>query len=246
MNIKSTTESGTSTYVGNFDELTGICDGFGPAYSPKPDYLKIPALKTQSVHIKASINDVDYGMSNVATAEDARQKAFALLPPLATRVLAAATVLGLPDVVLVRIKEVVRKIRGDRAKPIKVEPLLEDEEPKKHISVSQKSFNEQIEHFHQLITYVAPHPEYAPTEDDLTVPSLRKLKDKMGITNDGAREANRILDDARDKRNALLYAPGTGMMDTALAVKEYVKAAFGTRSPQYKAVKSISFKNKKF
>jgi hypothetical protein len=35
------------------------------------------------------------------------------------------------------------------------------------------------------------------------------------------------------------------MTDTALAVKEYVKAAFGTGSPQFRGVKRISFKTRK-
>jgi hypothetical protein len=52
------------------------------------------------------------------------------------------------------------------------------------------------------------------------------------------------LASARQERNKLLYAPKTGMMDTALAVKEYVKAVFGTSSPQYKEVQHIRFRNK--
>jgi hypothetical protein len=35
------------------------------------------------------------------------------------------------------------------------------------------------------------------------------------------------------------------MTDTALAVKEYVKAVFGATSPQYREVNHISFHNKK-
>jgi hypothetical protein len=34
-------------------------------------------------------------------------------------------------------------------------------------------------------------------------------------------------------------------MDTALAVKEYVKALFGAKSPQYKQVNHIKFRSRK-
>jgi hypothetical protein len=51
------------------------------------------------------------------------------------------------------------------------------------------------------------------------------------------------LANARAERDKLLYAPKTGMMDTALAVKEYVKSVFGSKSTQYKEVQRIKFRN---
>ncbi|MDR1562332.1 MAG: hypothetical protein LBS54_04505 [Dysgonamonadaceae bacterium] len=242
--MRRNTESGISTYVGNFDQLIGVCKGFGPDYNPVPDYLKIAALQAQSVHIKSAVNDTDIALSNAISAEGKRHDLFALLAPRATRVLAAATILGLPESIIVHIKEIVRKIRGKRSKPIEPEQGQENETPKKHISVSQKSFNEQIEHLHQLVTLVASQPLYKPAENDLTIDALRKLQADMGIANDAAVEANRILDEAREKRNELLYAPGSGMMDTALAVKEYVKAAFGAPTWCYLEVKKIPFRNR--
>jgi hypothetical protein len=50
---------------------------------------------------------------------------------------------------------------------------------------------------------------------------------------------------ARQARNELLFAPKTGMIDTALTVKEYIKAAFGATSKEYKEVRHISFHNRK-
>jgi hypothetical protein len=35
------------------------------------------------------------------------------------------------------------------------------------------------------------------------------------------------------------------MMDTGLAVKEYVKAVFGVANPQYRQVRQITFRNQK-
>lgn len=241
--MSSKVESGINTCVGHFDLLTNICESFGSQYSPVPENLRISALWLQSTKVKQSIAAVDSALPVFATAEGARKDKFALLSPLATRVQAAATVLGLPDAVLTLIKETVRKIRGERAhKPVDNTP---EGEPKKHISVSQTSFNEQIEHLSRLIALVESQPAYAPTETELSVTSLTALRDAMRTTHQAAVVAEIPLTAARQERNRLLYAPKTGMMATGLAVKEYVKAVFGTSSQQYREVRPISFKNQK-
>ena len=43
-------------------------------------------------------------------------------------------------------------------------------------------------------------------------------------------------------RNTVLYQDNTGLVDTALEVKKYVKSVFGTLSPQYKEISKIEFK----
>jgi hypothetical protein len=241
--MSSKIESGINTNVGHFDLLIDVCEGFGASYNPVPQGLQITALRTQSQTVKTAITAVDTAFPGYVTAENARQKAFALLPPLATRVQAAAIVLGLPDAIIVHIKEVVRKIRGQRAH--KIVPTGSGEEPVKHISVSQVSFNEQIEHLNQLIALVGSQPAYTPTEPDLTVAALTALLDEMRTTNAAVMLAETPLANARQERNKLLYAPKSGMIDTALAVKEYVKAVFGASSPEYKEVKHIKFENRK-
>jgi hypothetical protein len=257
-------ESGINTYVGHFNLLIGICEGFGSVYNPRVQYLMIASLKTQAAGIQTAINKVDQLLPVSVTAENARAEKFVQLAPLATRVQAAAIVLGLPDAILVHIKEVVRKIRGQRAQAIKDEgssgsagtleavgssdTLRSSEtdssgETGKHRSVSQKSFNEQIEHLNQLIMLVSSQTTYTPAEADLSVSSLNSFLNAMRTTNDAAVKASFPLTNARMERDKLLYAPKTGMMDTALAVKEYVKSVFGAKSPQYKEVQRIRFRN---
>jgi hypothetical protein len=241
--MTSTIESGINTYAGNFDKLIDVCASFGTLYSPVPLNLQIASLREQSAKIKEAITFVDKVQATSVDAEDARQKVFSILLPLITRVQAMAIILGLPDAIIVHVKEIVRKIRGQRAHKIKIDP---SEEPqKKYISVSQVSFNEQIEHLNQLIALLKSQPSYIPSETDLTTLALDQLLLDMQTTNARVVEAEVSLANARQNRNELLYAPKTGMMDSGLAVKEYVKAVFGYTSPQYKQVKHISFRNKK-
>jgi hypothetical protein len=241
--MSSKIESGINTYVGHFDRLIDACESFGASYRPVPQNLLIPALRAQSEAVKAAITAVDSALPAYVAAEGARYAKFALLPPLATRVQAAAAVLGLPESIIVHIKEVVRKIRGQRAQKLPDNPPEGDTE--KHISVSQKSFDEQIEHLNQLIALVDSQPAYVPAETDITVASLKIFLEDMRALHSAAVAAGFPVDAARQHRNELLFAPQTGMMPTGLAVKEYVKAAFGASSPQYKEVKPITFKNRK-
>lgn len=54
---------------------------------------------------------------------------------------------------------------------------------------------------------------------------------------------NTQLSNIRIARNEILYKLDTGLTDTALAVKNYIKAVFGATSPQYKQVSSLKFTN---
>jgi hypothetical protein len=244
--MSSQIESGINTYVGHFGQLINVCESFGSRYNPIPEALKIDSLRGQLFRVQGVITAVDNALATFLTAVSARQEKFTLLPPLAIRVQAEAIILGLPDSVVVHIKEVVRKIHGRRARAIK--PLVNDNSnpvPTKHISVSQMSFNEQIEHLNQLLALVVSQAAYKPAESDLTAAALNGLLSAMRSTNEAVMVVDASLTAARQERDRQLYTPKTGMIDTALTVKEYVKAVFGASSQQYKAVHHIKFENRK-
>jgi hypothetical protein len=244
--MSSQIESGMSTYIGHFRQLIDVCIGFGGAYNPQAFNLRVQNLEYQISAVQSAVNLVDSLLPSYVTAESARREKFDRLFPLATRVQATAIVLQLPPAIITHIKEVVRKIRGKRSKQLKPEDITgTNDETIKHISVSQTSFNEEIEHFNQLLDLVASQPAYAPMEEDLSLPSLYALLSELRMTNDAVMAAITPLTTARQQRNESLFAPKTGMIDTALAVKEYVKAVFGAKSPEYKEVNHIKFKNRK-
>jgi hypothetical protein len=243
--MPSQIESGISTYVGHFRLLIDVVGGFGSRYNPTRPELTVASLVTQLGKVRTSIETVDTLLPSYALAEGLRHDEFVKIPPLAVRVQAIAVSSDLPKSILTRIKEVVRKIEGRRATQVTPPPNDGSGDERRHISVSQVSFNEQIEHFQQLISLVASQPTYNPSETALQVASLESQLTLLNETNDTAMVAIVPLTAAREARNELLYAPHTGMMDTALAVKEYVKGAFGANSAEYKKVRRISFKNRK-
>ncbi|MDR1371911.1 MAG: hypothetical protein LBJ17_02120 [Dysgonamonadaceae bacterium] len=245
MTKKSNIESGINTYVGNFNDLIGILIEVGCLYKPQNEQITIPAMQEQASYIRMSINLVDDALAEWIIAEGARVEACKPLKPLATRVLAMAITFNLPATTMTHIKEIVRKIHGERLHPIPVIPEDSLDEEPKHNSVSQTSFKEQIEHLTQLIDLLAHCPTYLPLENDLTVAGLSDFRDQMGVTTDAVTLHSLMLKNARVHRNKLLYTPVTGMMDTAQHAKEYVKAAFGATSEIYKRVRHIRFANRK-
>ncbi|HNP67813.1 MAG TPA: hypothetical protein PKH16_07915 [Aequorivita sp.] len=53
------------------------------------------------------------------------------------------------------------------------------------------------------------------------------------------------VSNARLERNRILYQENTGLVDTALGVKKYIKSVYGAASPEYNQIKGIKFKNYK-
>jgi hypothetical protein len=238
-------ESGMNTYTGHFRLLIDMCQSFGNSYNPQNAVLQTASMETQLTAVQTAINFVDTLIPTYLTAVGIRQDKFAPLIPLSARIQATAVVLDLPSTIITRIREVVHKIRGERAhKLTDSDRETANDTTVKHISVSQTSFNERIEHFNQLIDLVSSQPAYTPAETDLTVASLTALLNEMRTSNNAVMAEIVPLTAARQERDILLFAPGTGMIDTALLVKEYVKAVFGTGSPQYRTVRHISFRNR--
>jgi len=88
----------------------------------------------------------------------------------------------------------------------------------------------------KLIQLLASLTGYAPNETDLKVATLTTLLADMRNKNTGAINALTPLSNARIVRNTILYATGTGLVDTAGEVKKYLKSVFDATSPQYKQV----------
>jgi hypothetical protein len=227
-----------STYVAHFRLLIDVVMSFRNKYRPTVERLAIPELEGLLENAARTIEEVDRLLPASLSADSKRHEAFADLPLRATRVGATAKICDLDGEVLTRIEEVVRKIHGTRHKRI------QPDDEGTHVSVSQVSFAEQIEHLKQLTDLVEPQPNYHPEEEGISVADLRKYILVLTDLNNEALATIPDLTEARRLRNEVLYAPKTGMIDTALAVKEYVKAVFGANSPQYKEVNHISFRNR--
>ena len=139
----------------------------------------------------------------------------------------------------------VRKLQGRRA-TLK----MTDEEKKvaaeagnevTEISSSQMSFDSRLDNLDKLIKLLTSIPAYAPNEADLKVAALTTLLTDLKTKNTAVITAETPLVNARIARNDVLYKADTGVVDTSVDVKTYVKSVFGATSPQYKTISGLKF-----
>lgn len=143
----------------------------------------------------------------------------------------------------------VRKLQGRRATP-----KMTEEEKKvaaeagnevTEISSSQMSFDSRLDNLDKLIKLLTSVTAYAPNEADLKVTALTTLYTDLRTKNTAVITAEAPLVNARIARNDVLYKAGTGVVDTSVDVKTYVKSIFGATSPQYKTISGLTFTNRK-
>ena len=242
-------ETGHAKNVENFRKLNDHLMNFGGKYAPTDVRLQLANVNTVLQAADASLITLSGATPPFLQAVSRREVAFAGVPQLASRALAIAETLHLDATTLKALKELVRKLYGRRATPKKIVPENPGaevaEKEHKYISVSQLSFDQRIEHFSQFIEILKAEPAYQPSEPDLNVTGLSARLDEMRASNEAVTQAGIYLASARNNRNAMLYATYTGLVDVALDINKYVRAAMGAASDEYAAIKTLQFKRVK-
>ena len=240
-------ETGHAKNVANFSTLISIVKGFNATYNPSKPSIALTALTTLKTKADATMTNVNALQGTYSTAIANREKTFDPLSKLTTRVVNALRSTDAPKPAIRSAESIMRKIQGRRATPKKSTEEIaasETESPAaKQISSSQMGFDNRIANFDRLIQLLTTVSLYAPNEADLKIASLTTLFQSLQSVNALAVNAETNLDKARIARNEVLYQESTGMVDTATAVKFYVKSVFGATSPQYKQVAALTFKS---
>jgi hypothetical protein len=250
-------ETGHAKNVSHFQSLISFCSAYvDPAYDPSNPAILIAALQVIYLAARASLADVLANLTTFSNTVTARHVAFSPLKPISTKVLNSLASSGAGAGVIANAETINHKIQGSRATPIppvtiggeaheteKVDGKIDERTPEeKHISASQQSYDQEIEHFSSLIDTVAAEPKYNPNETNLTVTALQAMLLQMQTTNTGVINAQTNIDNSRNSRNAVLYDPETGLVITALTVKKYVKSIYDVTTPQYKQIGGLSFR----
>lgn len=108
-------------------------------------------------------------------------------------------------------------------------------------SASQTSRENLLGHASAYLAIVRNVASYDPNEADLTVPALEAFIAGLEAKNNTVNTAFVAVAQARSLRDGLLYTNDDSVVNIALLVKAYVKAAFGTQSPLYKQIKGLKF-----
>jgi hypothetical protein len=248
--MPSTSETGHAKNVANFEDLISFCNGYGATYNPSKDALTIAKLKELQTNAKASLQQAKTNKTSFDNATNARQLAFKDLKPLATKVVNALAVSGATALAVADAKTINRKIQGAKANGGTKTPTTPADPnaptpTDKTISTSQQSYDSMIDHFTKMIETVSQDANYKPNETELKVATLQTKLDSLKSSNTDLVNGFTNWSNARINRNTTLYNPLTGLVQTALEVKKYVKSVFGASSPQFKQVSGLEFTNVK-
>ena len=247
--MASTSETGHAKNVGNFEVLISFANGFGIIYNPTKNSIKTAVMTTLFGSAKSSLQTVKTTKTAFDNATNAREIAFANLKKTCTRVVNALDATDAAKQTLDDLKTINRKIQGKRAPGKKTKPVAQpagDIAPQTpeiiQISDSQQSFDNLIDNFGKFVVAVSAEPLYVPNETDLKANSLNTLLTNLKTANTAVINVTPPYRSAIIARNTLLYQNSTGLVDTALEVKKYVKSVFGATSQQYKEISGLQFK----
>jgi hypothetical protein len=239
--MASTSETGHAKNVSNFETMISYCTGYGADYNPSNSQILLSELTTLYSESKASVKIVKTTKAPFDDVDGQRKTLFKPLKPLSTKVLGALRGVNAPATVIADAETINRKIQGKRADN-SVDETPKNETPKDKISVSQQSFDMQIDHFDKLIELVTIEPKYIPNETPLKVVSLNDYKTQLETINTAVKDAYTPYSRAMIARDKKLYDPQTGLVERAQVVKNYVKSIFGASSPEYKQINKLHFK----
>jgi hypothetical protein len=244
--MASTSEQGHEKNVANLESLNSIISGFGPVYNPVKASIKAPALVTLAGTARAQFVTEKSLLPAYTVAVAARETAFEPLSKLMTRVQAALQSSATTDRLDQNIISLIKKIKGSNRLPQKTDEekdaLVAEGKSTKEISTSRMSYESRVENLDLLIKMLGGITQYTPNEAELKVAALTALAADLKAKNAAVLAAETPLNNARIARNALLYTPVTGLVDTAVDAKIYIKSLYGATSPQYKLVSKFQFK----
>ena len=235
-------ETGHPINIAHFSDLIATVETFGPRYNPANNKLSVSNLKLLLDQAKSNTQALATAATAQSTATNARKALFAPLDTLARRIESSASSAGATPEQLADIEETTRKIKGERAGA--KNPVSQNPEDPKSVSVSQQSFVNLANHLSGLLTTIQSIPAYAPFEEDLRLPALQTLHNEMEAANANTKAADIAYTGAKTNRDTSLYGPGEGIVDIAALVKEYVfsSSSKGAKNPDYMAIKGIAFR----
>lgn len=240
-------ETGHTKNVNTFFSLIGFVKGWGTDYQPTNTALTVAKLDALYPLCEKAVKDADDEEKTFDDLVDKRMAAFEPLQPYSTRIVNSFSIIDLPKETIAGAKEINRKIQGKRATPKAGETITPiegdaDGKGKKSISTSQMSYDNNVKHLNDLRAWVELQADYNPNEADLKVAAIKTFHDKLDAANKAVLNGLVPYENKLDARDLLLYADKTGMVDIALAVKKYAKAAFGATSAKYKQISGLTFR----
>lgn len=234
-------ESGEMKLLGNLSKLIELVS-LHPEYNPANTALKPAALNAQKTVALSAAQNVGAKEALYKDAINERQEGFEVLPPTVSRVGNMFQASGAGKKSQDDLKTVARKITGRRkTAKVKDDPATPANEGIKSHSASQLSYENMVGNLDDFIAILATEPAYAPNEPSLTIAGLTALSTDLKAKNEAVNATFAPVSAARGLRDQLLYLNDDCVVNIALLVKAYVRAAFGQESQIFKSIKGLEF-----
>jgi len=243
-------ENSHSTNLTNLNKLITIIISFGLKYAPKMFSITIAELQKLPEIVKAAL--INYDQTEVAyhKAIAIRSASYQAINLLITKAICSLRASETSNEVKENAKALVRKFRGSslNRKTKAAQPTTQTTPATAVVVTStpelnvQRGFDDQLKNINQFILLLKSITEYNPAEADITTASLTAMYNDLMTKNDAVIAATVAFNTAKIQQYNICDKPNTGMVDIALAVKDYIKSVYGASSKEYREVSSLMFK----
>ena len=234
-------ETGHDKNIANFNTLNTYLASLAKDYQPSKASIQLSNLQKLWINAKDAAKKLSDSASPYSTAVDAQEAVFKPFNKLLTRVIKALRA-SVDDEAEAETAESFRqKIAGERPK----KPKVGDEPGSETHSTSQRSYDNQVKNFNQLISTLKSISAYAPNEPELTIASLEALAADMDKKVTAVDTIQAPMINARIARNKVLYTPKTGIVELVDDVKSYIGSVYGATSPELKFIQRLKFSKNK-
>lgn len=238
--MASNTETGHAKNAANFFEQLSFITGYGATYNPTKASITLPQMNVKHTAVLNAISAVTAAHVPYISAVNARTLAFQNLGTLSSRIVFALSATDATKELVKDAKTYQRKIVGRRKKAVVI--MGPDDPAPNNISVSQRSYTQQLENFTNLVAIAASEPSYAPNEVDLQIDTLNDWIEELQSLNNNVANTFTGITNARLLRNQEMYNKETGLLAVAQESKNYVRSVYGPTAPQTKQLTRIRYK----
>ncbi|NOS90329.1 MAG: hypothetical protein HOP30_00250 [Cyclobacteriaceae bacterium] len=228
-----------------FEKLLGICAGYGGKFNPAQEKLRMENMYQLLASGQGVLQKWSAAKTEHNNAGNAREVSYKGLGKLGVRIVGELKASPVLEQTVNDAKSALRLIKGQRATSQAPETTTTATAPVEVTATKRKAkgtdYASMAQNFQQLVHTVAAEPAYQPEAADLTVGALNDKLQALRSNNSKLIQAWSSLNEARKKRDEVLYDQEKGLVSIAKAAKQKVKAIFGTTSTEYKQIAHIRF-----
>ncbi|MBL7785769.1 MAG: hypothetical protein JNM36_07675 [Chitinophagales bacterium] len=242
-------EQGHANNVSSLERLNLTLTEIGGEYQPSNEEISLVKLQSVLQDAKVAIQEVTNAITNYTHAVNNRQILFIDVKGYSTQVVNSVIASGANAKTVEDVKSINQKIQGSSTQRKTTLPTEESNNPAattetvRQISTSQQSYEQITERFSRLVAMVSAEAKYQPREARLSREGLTAHLQTLAEANTNVMATYIALQNARNRRNAIMYAPQTGIYDLTQKIKSYIKSIYSPKDATYKQVFAIKFKN---